>query len=137
MKLKEFFSDDYLLWEAFVLSVVLHSLLFHAGAWSIHVQQKHTVEIDITNRGHIGMPGHAQQALAPAAPKPVSRRKEWIKPVPNQKIEPAPIPTRPAAPVPEEPPPATPTTATGNATGEYGIGTGDGGTNVLSRIPQL
>ncbi len=138
MKLNELLNDDYLLWEALVLSVILHSLLFHAGAWSIHFQQKHTVEIDITNMGHIGMPGPARKpAPAPPAPKPVARPKEWVKPAPNQKVEPAPIPTQPVAPVPEEPPPAPANTATGNGTGEYGVGTGDGSANVLSRIPQL
>lgn len=137
MKLNRWLDDDYLLWEALVLSVILHSLLFHAGAWSIHFQQKHTVEIDITNMGHLGMPGSPHKVAAPAPPKPVARPKEWVKPSPSQKVVPAAIPTQPVtAPAPEEAPPA-PSNVPANATGEYGIGTGDGSANVLSRIPQL
>lgn len=135
MNLRYFWNEDYLLSEALFLSVGVHFLLLHAGALTFHFQQKHTVEIDITNMGHLGMPGPAPRAAA-APPKPVARAKEWVKPAPDQKIVPAPIPTQPVpAPTPEEPPPAP--AATGNGTGEYGIGTGDGSANVLSRIPQL
>lgn len=133
MNLRSFWNEDYLLWEALFLSVGLHFLLLHAGAVTFHFQQKHTVEIDITNMGHMGMSAPAPKA-APAPPKPAARTKEWVKPPDNQKIAPAPIPTQPvAAPTPEEPPP--PTSVPG--TGEYGIGTGDGNATVLSRIPQL
>lgn len=82
--LRSLWNDDNLFWEAIVLSVMLHSLLFHAGAWSIHFQQKHTVEIDITNMGHLGMAAPPRMAPAPAparpAPKPVAPPKEWTKP---------------------------------------------------------
>jgi len=122
-----FLNEDYLLLEALVLSLGMHVLLFHAGEFSFHFQQKHTVEIDITNMGHIGMPGPAHKAAAPIPPKPAPKPKEWIKPAPNQKVEAAPIPTQAVpAPPPEEPPPS-----------EYNVGTGDGSANVLSRIPQL
>jgi len=128
-------NEDYLLWEALILSIGLHFLLLHAGALTFHFQQKHIVEIDITNMGHLGMPGPARKAAAPP-PKPVARPKEWVKPAPDQKVVPAPIPTQAVpAPAPEEPAPAP--AATGNGTGEYGIGTGDGSETVLSRIPQL
>jgi len=132
-----FLSDDNLFWEALLLSLGMHVFLsFKAGEFSLHYQQKHTVEIDITNMGHVGMPGPERKTVAPASAfKPVAPKKEWVKPAPDQKIIPAPIPTQAvAAPAPEEPPPPA---ATGTGTGEYGIGTGDGSANVLSRIPQL
>ena len=126
MKLRGLWNEDYLLGEAMLLSLGMHFLLFHAGEMSFHFQQKHTVEIDITNMGHIGLPG-TRKAAAPAPPKPAAKPKEWVKPAPNQKVEPAPIPTQPvAARPPEEPPPS-----------EYNVGTGDSSANVLSRIPQL
>jgi TonB family protein len=136
MRLQSFWNEDNLLWEAMVLSLGLHFLLLHAGTLTFHFQQKHIVEIDITNMGHMGMPGPARKAAAPAPPKPAAPKKEWVKPAPDQKVVPAPIPTQPvAAPTPEETPP--PPAAAENGTGEYGIGTGDGSANVLSRIPQL
>ena len=139
MFFRSLWSDDNLFWEALVLSLGIHVFVsFKAGEFSLHYQQKHTVEIDITNMGHIGMPGPIRKAAAlPAPAKPVARPKEWIKPAANQKVVPAAIPTQPVpAPTPEEPPPA-PSSATGSGTGEYGVGTGDGRANVLSRIPQL
>lgn len=122
-------KDDNLFWEALVLSLAMHVFVsFKAGEFSLHFQQKHTVEIDITNMGHIGMSAPVRKAAAPPAPpKPVAPPKEWVKPAPNQKVVPAPIPTQPTAPTPEEPPPPQ----------EYNIGTGDASTTVLSRIPQL
>jgi TonB family protein len=123
---RSFFNDDYLLWEALVLSLGLHFCLLHAGTFTLHFQQKHTVEIDITNMGHIGMPAAPKQPAAPP-PKPAAKPKEWIQPQPGQKVAPAPIPTQPVAPTPEEPPPPQ----------EYSVGTGDINAPVLSRIPQL
>src|SRR5580698_9329331 len=143
MRLQSFWNDDNLFWEALLLSLGMHLLLsFKAGEFSLHYQQKHTVEIDITNMGHLGMSAAPHMAAPPAparsAPKPVVPPKEWTKPAPNQKVEPAPIPTKAVTPVPEEPPPPPANVNTGNGTGEYSIGTGDGSaTNVLSRIPQL
>jgi len=135
MTFRDLFSDDYLLWEALGLSALLHLGLFHVSGWTYEFHQKHIVEIDITNMGHVGMPGPARQAAPP--PKPAPRPKEWVKPATSQKVAPAPIPTQPVpAPAPEEPPPPSPA-ATGTGTGEYGIGTGDGSASVLSRIPQL
>src|SRR5260221_9708027 len=126
MRIQALWNDDKLFWEAFVLSLGIHLVVsFKAGEFSLHYQQKHTVEIDITNMGHIGMPAPPRKASSPA-PKPKAPPKEWVKPAPNQKVEPAPIPTQPvAAPPPEEPPPS-----------EYNVGTGDA-SSVLSRIPQL
>ena len=136
IKLRSLWNEDNLLSEALVLSVMLHFLLFHAGEFTFHFQQKHTVEIDITNMGHLGMPGAAPKpASPPPAPKPAVPKKEWVKPAPNQKTIPAPIPTQPIAPTPEETP--APPAPTGRTNGEYGIGTGDGSANVLTRIPQL
>jgi protein TonB len=129
MRWQALWHDDNLFWEALLLSLGIHVFVsFKAGEFSLHFQQKHTVEIDITNMGHIGMPAPVRQAAAPPSPpKPVAPPKEWVKPAPNQKVVPAPIPTQPAAPTPEEPPPPQ----------EYNIGTGDASTTVLSRIPQL
>ena len=119
-------NEDYLLGEALLLSLGLHFLLFHAGAMTFQFHEKHTVEIDITNMGHIGVPAAPKRAAAPPPPKPVAKPKEWVKPAPGQKMEPAPIPTAPVAALPpEEAPPQ-----------EYSVGTGDA-TTVLSRIPQL
>src|ERR1017187_5231953 len=97
MFFRTLWSDDNLFWEALVLSFGIHVFVsFKAGEFSLHYQQKHTVEIDITNMGHIGMPGPIRKAEAPPAPaKPVTRPKEWIKPAANQKVVPAPIPTQP------------------------------------------
>jgi protein TonB len=131
MRLQSFWNDDNLFWEALLLSLGMHLILsFKAGEFSLHYQQKHTVEIDITNMGHVGMaaPPRRSAAPPPAAPKPVAPPKEWTKPAPNQAVVPAAIPTQPVpAPPPEaEPPPPS----------EYSVGTGDA-TTVLSRIPQL
>ena len=125
MTTRTFWNDDALFWEALALSLAIHVFVsFKAGEFSLHFEQKHTVEIDITNMGHIGMP----TAPKPAAPlpKPTAKPKAWVAPAPNQKVVPAAIPTQPVAPTPEEPPPPQ----------EYNIGTGDA-TTVLSRIPQL
>ena len=128
MRFQALWGDDNLFWEALALSLGIHLLVsFKAGEFSLHFQQKHTVEIDITNMGHIGMPAPVRHATPPAPPKPVAPPKEWVKPAPNQKVVPAPIPTQPVAPTPEEPLPPQ----------EYNIGTGDTSTTVLSRIPQL
>ena len=133
------FNEDYLLWEALALSVLLHFLIFHAGAWSYHFEQKHTVEIDITNMGHLGLPATAapRPTLPPAPSKPMVKPKEWVQPRPDQKVAPAPIPTKPVAPMPEETPPPPPVSTGGPVNGEYGIGTGDANATVLTRIPQL
>jgi len=137
MNFRSFWSEDNLLWEALLLSLGTHMFLFHAGEISLRFHEKHTVEIDITNMGHMGMSRGSGRAAAPPAPKPVAPRKEWVKPAPNQKIIPASIPTTPvAAPEPEQEPPP-PSGPSGNGSGEYGIGTGDGSETVLSRIPQL
>jgi protein TonB len=130
--LRDFWSDDNLFWEALLLSLGMHVFIsFKAGEFSLHYQQKHTVEIDITNMGHIGMAAPPRRSAAPptAAPKPTAPPKEWTKPAPNQAVVPAPIPTQPVpAPPPEaEPPPPS----------EYNVGTGGGVNTVLSRIPQL
>jgi len=126
MTTRTFWNDDALFWEALALSLAIHVFVsFKAGEFSLHFEQKHTVEIDITNMGHVGMPAQVRPAT-PTPPKPAAPRKEWVKPAPNQKIVPAAIPTQPVAPAPEEPPPPQ----------EYNIGTGDA-TTVLSRIPQL
>jgi TonB family protein len=124
MNFRAFWKDENLFWEAVILSLGLHFLLFHMGEISFRLHEKHTVEIDITNMGHLGMAG-APKVAAPA-PKPVVPPKEWIKPAPNQKVVPAAIPTKPVAPSPEETPPPP-----------ISIGTGEGGENILSRIPQL
>jgi len=138
MNLRAFWKDENIFWEAVVLSLCLHFLLFHVGEISFRFHEKHTVEIDITNMGHMGMPGPVKQAAASSAPepkKPTSPPREWTKHAPNQKAIPAPIPTQPVpAPEPEETPPPSPA-ATSNGTGEYGIG--DGSASVLSRLPQL
>ena len=137
MNFRSFWSDDNLLWETLLLSLGMHFLLFHIGNLSFRLHEKHVVEIDITNMGHLGMPGGGRRTAAPAPPKPVARPKEWVKPAPNQKVIPAPIPTQPvAAPALEEETPA-PAGPVGTGTGEYGIGTGDGSPNALSRLPQL
>src|ERR1700682_5561697 len=103
---RRFWSDDYLFWEALLLSLAIHGIVsFKAGEFTLHFQQKHTVEIDITNMGHIGMPAAPKQPTAPPHPKPAAKPKEWVQPHPNQKFAPAPIPTQPVAPTPEEPPP--------------------------------
>jgi len=128
MTLRTLWSDDNLFWEALALSLAMHVFVsFKAGEFSLHYQQKHAVEIDITNMGHIGMPGPVRRAATPPAPsKPVAPPKEWVKPAPNQAVVPAPIPTQPVSvPLPEETPPP-----------EYNVGTGDASTK-LSRIPQL
>jgi TonB family protein len=131
-------EDDHLFWAALLVSLAGHIVVsFKAGAYSLSYRQKHTVEIDITTMGHLGM--IAPHPSAPAArprpmPKPTARSKEWMKPAPNQKVEPEPVPTKPVAPVPEEPPPQALTAPAG---GEYGIGTGDASSTLLSRIPQL
>lgn len=130
--LRNLWSDDNLFWEALVLSLGMHAFLtFKAGEFSLHYQQKHTVEIDITNMGHLGMAVPPRRSATPpaAAPKPVAPPKVWTKPAPNQAVIPAPIPTQPVpAPPPEaEPPPPS----------EYNVGTGGGVNTVLSRIPQL
>jgi len=127
--LRTLWNDDNLFWEAFILSLGIHVFVsFKAGEFSLHYQQKHTVEIDITNMGHIGMPAPPRRAAAAPVPKPAAPPKEWVKPAPNQKVEPAPIPTQPVpAPPPEEPPPPS----------EYSLGTGDASATVLTRIPQL
>ena len=131
MRYQALWKDDNLFWEALLLSLMIHVFVsFKAGEFSLHFQQKHTVEIDITNMGHIGMAAPVRQAAAPPTPpKPATPHKEWVKPAPNQKVVPAPIPTQPVAPTPEEPPPPQPQ--------EYNIGTGDTSATVLSRIPQL
>src|SRR5260221_7347759 len=107
MRIQALWNDDKLFWEAFVLSLGIHLVVsFKAGDFTLHYQQKHTVEIDITNMGHIGMPDPIRKAAGPSPPKPIALRKEWVKPAPNQQAIPAPIPTQPAAaPVSEEPPP--------------------------------
>ena len=129
MLFRTLWSDDNIFWEALVLSLGIHIFVsFKAGEFSLHYQQKHTVEIDITNMGHIGMPGPVRKAAAPPAPaKPVAPPREWVKPAPNQQVIPAAIPTQPVVPTPEEPPPPQ----------EYNSGTGDASATVLSRIPQL
>jgi TonB family protein len=128
---RSFYNEDALLWEALVLSVFAHFLLFHVGAVSFRFHEKRTIEIDITNMGHLAMPYRTASSTAHAA-KSAAPAKEWLKPAPNQKTVPAPIPTQPVAPTPEEPP-APP--APGPTNGEYGIGAGE--TNIISRIPQL
>jgi len=133
--LRTFLKDDRLFWEALILSLGAHFLMFHMSEMTFKFHEKHTVEIDITNMGHMGVIGTPHRAAAPP-PRAAAPRKEWVKPAPNQKPVPAQVPTKPvAAPVPEEPP--TPVGPVGNTTGEYAIGTGENGPNVLSRLPQL
>lgn len=130
MKLRSIYNEDYVFWEALFLSLGIHLLSLYGGRLSLNFQQKHTVEIDITNMGHIGMPAVPKRAATPAPPKPVAPPKQWIQPKPGQKAEPAPIPTQPVpAPPPEAPEPPPPS--------EYSVGTGDNSAAVLSRIPQL
>jgi len=125
MNTRSFFNDDYILWEALLLSFGLHFLLLHAGQFTLQFKQKHAVEIDITNMGRMGM-AVPKRAAAPAPHKPAAKPKEWIQPKSGQKVAPAPVPTQPVpAPPAEEPPPPA----------EYNIGTGS--ENVLSRLPQL
>ncbi len=126
--LRALWSDDYLFWEALLLSLGMHLFVsYKAGEFSLHFQQKHTVEIDITNMGRIGMPAAPIQPAAPPAPKPAAPRKEWVKPALNQQIVPAPIPTQPVVSTPKEPPPQQ----------EYNVGTEGTSSTVVSRIPQL
>lgn len=138
MKRGSLWRDEYILWEALALSVMLHWFALHAGAISARLHHKETVEIDITNMGHLGSTALPKTADAPP-PKPVAKPKAWVQPSPEQKIAPAPIPTQPVpAPAPEpQTPPLSPTAATGPANGEYGVGTGEGGEGQLSRLPQL
>jgi protein TonB len=141
-RFRTLWNDDNLFWGALVLSLGIHVFVsLKAGEFSLHYQQKHMVEIDITNMGHLGMAApRILPAFAPTRPasRPIGPPKEWTKPAPNQKIEPTPIPTKAVAPVPEEPPSPPANTAAGNGAGEYSVGAGDGSaTNVLSRIPQL
>jgi TonB family protein len=125
MNLRTLWNDDNILWEALLLSFGLHFLLLHAGQLTFQLKQKHTVEIDITNLGRMGMTV-PKRTPAPAPPKPAAKPKEWIQPKPGQKVAPASVPTQPVpTPPPEEPPPPA----------EYNIGTG--GESVLSRLPQL
>src|ERR1039457_2876093 len=107
MFFRTLWSDDNLFWEALALSLGMHVFVsFKAGEFSLHYQQKHTVEIDITNMGHIGMPGPVRRPATPPTPsKPVAPPKEWVKPAPNQQVVPAAVPTQAVAPTPEEPPP--------------------------------
>lgn len=137
MNRRLFWNEDLLLWEALLLSLFVHFLAFRAGDFSLRFHEKHAVEIDITSMGRLGTPGGARRAALPPRPKPAAHPKEWVKPAPDQKVIPLPIPTQPvAAPAPEETPPV-PTPPGENASGEYGIGTGDGNPNALSRLPQL
>ena len=141
MNLHALCKDDNLFWEALLLSLGLHALVsFKAGEFTLQYQQKHTVEIDITNMGYLGMSGPTHKPAAPpSAPKPAPPVKEWVKPSPNQKVVPASIPIKPVVvPAPKETPP-TPSASATNETGrgEYSIGAGDGNANMLSRIPQL
>ncbi len=135
--MRSLFREEYLFREAIVASVVLHLLMMNAGSMSFQWSQKHQVEIDITNMGHMGAPGprSAPAPAPPAPPKPVAPPKEWTKPAPNQKVAPAPIPTAPVAQVPEPPPPVPAPQPAGN--GEIGIGTGEGGEGLISKLPQL
>jgi TonB family protein len=127
MNLRTFGNDDVILWEALMLSLGLHVLLLHAGQFTLQFKRRHTVEIDITNMGRMGV-SVPKRAAAPTPPKPVAKPQEWIQPRPDQKVAPAPIPTQPVpAPPPEEPPPPP----------EYDIGNGGNSAAALSRIPQL
>ena len=117
MRCRTLGNDDSLFWEALALSVGIHLLLsLKAGEFSLHYQQKHTVEIDITIMGHLGMAAAPRMATAPSSPRPIPKPaappKEWTKPAANQKVEPAPIPTKSVAPIPEEPPAPPPANTT-------------------------
>ncbi len=89
MNLRGFWNEDYLLWEALALSVAVHFLLMHAGTLTFNFHQKHMVEIDITNMGHMGSTLQAPPKLAahlPAPPKPAVKPKEWVQPHPTQRV---------------------------------------------------
>jgi hypothetical protein len=85
MRLQALWNDDNLFREALVLSLGIHLFVsFKAGEFSLNFQQKHTVEIDITNMGHVGTTAAPKLAVPP--PKPAAKPKEWMKPAPNQKV---------------------------------------------------
>ena len=69
-KIRVFAAESY---TALLLSLGLHFLLFHAGALTLAVHKKNIVEIDITNMGHLGMPGTVRKAAPPAPPPPPDR----------------------------------------------------------------
>jgi TonB family protein len=127
--MKALFKEEYLFREAIAASVALHLLMMNAGRLSFQWSQKHQVEIDITNMGHMGGPRPPAPAPAAPAPKPVAPPKEWTKPADDQKVAPAPIPTAPVPQAPEPPPPPLPA--------EIGINTGDGRQDQISKLPQL
>jgi protein TonB len=130
MNLRALANEDYLLWEALALSLAIHLMMSRVGQLTFHFHEKHTVEIDITNMGRLGMPVVPRRVAAPAPTEPVAPPKEWVQPKPGQKAEPAPIPTKPVhAPPPEAPEPPPPS--------EYNVGIGGYNAVVLSRIPQL
>lgn len=111
---KDFWREEYLFREALAASVGLHFLLLLSGNMSFQWAKRHVVEIDITNMGPRG--------AVSAAPRPASpAHKDWVK---SKKAATAPIPTKPL--VPEPPPPP-----------EIPLGTGQGGENRLTHLPQL
>ncbi len=52
---------------ALLLSIGFHLLLFHAGEISFRAKEKHVVEIDITNMGHMGMTPNVLRRTAACA----------------------------------------------------------------------
>lgn len=130
-------KEENYFWEGIAASVALHLLLFNAGGLGMHLPgtEKHTVEIDITHMGHVGVaPVPHPAAPRPAAPppKPAAPPKQWTQT--TQKVAPAAAPTKA---VPQQPPPPPPPAPSGPSTGEIGIGLGDGGETQLAQLPQL
>ncbi len=127
-------SDDWFIWKALALSIALHALLFCIKGFSAYSPTNKFTEVDITNVGPPGVAGG--NAKAPEKPPDKIKKAAPQKPQPPPPSPTAvPVPSTAAPPPPEEQ--SAPQSAAGNARGEYGIGTGDGSANVLSRIPVL
>ncbi len=99
MNFRFLLRDNNLLWEAVIVSLVFHIVLINMGKFSFQFFERHTVEIDITSMGHIGM-----QQNQPKPAIPALKEEEWIKAARGKKVKPAPIPKKPVPPPKENPP---------------------------------
>ncbi len=124
-----FWDEDTLLWKMLVLSFLFHVILFNLGIMHWNPAGKPTMEIDLTSSVSLGPLKKSGPPRAKTLPVP---KKEWVKPLPQQK----PVPTpKPAPSTPSEiPQPHT----TSSAAAPQGSGPASSGTGTqVSRYPQL
>lgn len=134
-------SESAFIWEALLISVLVHGAIAFSGRLPADMfPSRNTVEIDLTHSARIGGLARRRAASAPARVIPPPKPQEWVVPKKPQSITQPPQPKVAEPPKVEEPP--SPIGNTGPADGSEstsGMMGGDGYMNVtqVSRYPQL